>query len=113
MWKLFRKLMNKSERQPTILDANGSDNGAVLFLNGIKRWAVVVGPLLLFALFYNQCVVITHPDEYIVIQQFGEIKSILYEPGLSLKAPFIQSKRSLPKYINIYDIPISDVITQE
>jgi len=113
MWKLFRKLMNKSEPQPTILDANGSDNGTTLFLNGIKRWAVVAGLLLLFALFYNQCVVITHPDEYIVIQQFGEIKSILYEPGLSLKAPFIQTKRSLPKYINIYDIPISDVITQD
>jgi membrane protease subunit HflC len=57
--------------------------------------------------------VITQPNEYNVIQQFGEIKSIVSEPGVSFKLPVIQTTRTIPNMMMLYDIPISDVITQD
>lgn len=80
---------------------------------GIRVRLLIVGILLVLAFLYNQCVVITKPNEFMVIQQFGEITRITNEPGISLKLPFIQKTRSVPKMIQLYDIPISDVITQD
>ena len=80
---------------------------------GIKIRLIIVGILLVAAFLYTQCVVVTRPNEYIVIQQFGEITSVTTQPGISLKLPFIQKIRSVPKWIQLYDIPISDVITQD
>ncbi|MDL2218556.1 protease modulator HflC [Christensenellaceae bacterium OttesenSCG-928-M15] len=80
---------------------------------GIKRRVIFVVAILLIVFLYMQCVVITKPNEYKVIQQFGEIKYITTEPGVSLKLPFVQNEFSLPKDVRFYDIPISDVITQD
>ena len=53
------------------------------------------------------------PNEYKVVAQFGEIRNITFNPGISFKLPFIQTTRSVPNNIRLYDIPISDVITQD
>ncbi len=58
-------------------------------------------------------VVITTQSEYTIIRQFGEVVKINTEPGLSFKVPFLQSQSSLSKRIMLYDLPISDVITQD
>lgn len=80
---------------------------------GFLRRLLFLGIILLAALLYNQCVVITKPNQYNVISQFGEIRRIVSEPGITLKAPFVQSTRVLRNTVRIYDIPISDVITQD
>lgn len=80
---------------------------------GIRIRLVIVGILLVLAFVYAQCVVITKPNEFVVIQQFGEITRVTTESGISLKLPFIQKTRSVSKMVQIYDIPISDVITQD
>ena len=54
----------------------------------------------------------TFPNEYKLIRQFGEIVRVEENPGVSLKVPFIQ-KPSIPKALQIYDIPQSDVITKD
>ena len=41
--------------------------------------------------------VITYPNEYTVIKQFGKIESIRSEAGLSLKIPFIQTAEKIEK----------------
>ena len=58
-------------------------------------------------------VVVTYPDEYKLVKQFGEIVKIVDEPGVSFKVPFIQESASVPKALQIYDIPKSDVITKD
>ena len=57
--------------------------------------------------------VVTYPDEYRLVKQFGEIVKVVEEPGVSFKVPFIQSSTSVPKQLQLYDIPKSDVITKD
>ncbi|MCI8578495.1 MAG: protease modulator HflC [Lachnospiraceae bacterium] len=70
---------------------------------------VLAGALLLA----GGSLVVTYPDEYKLIRQFGEIVRVVETPGLSFKIPFIQSGASVPKALQIYDIPKSDVITRD
>ncbi|MBQ7534173.1 MAG: protease modulator HflC, partial [Stomatobaculum sp.] len=58
-------------------------------------------------------VVVTYPDEYKMIKQFGEIVRVVDTPGISFKVPVIQTADSLPKCLQLYDIPASDVITRD
>lgn len=57
--------------------------------------------------------VVTYPNEYRLIKQFGEIVNVIEEPGISFKIPFVQESASVPKALQIYDIPKSDVITKD
>lgn len=57
--------------------------------------------------------VVTYPNEYKLIRQFGEIVQVVETPGISFKVPFIQTSDSLSKALQIYDIPKSDVITKD
>ena len=43
--------------------------------------------------------VVTYPDEYRLVKQFGEIVKVVEEPGVSFKVPFIQSSTSVPKQL--------------
>lgn len=78
------------------------------------RTVVIVLALLILALIVSSnCFVVTEPNEYQVIQQFGRIVAIADQPGLSFKLPFIQNTRSIRKDIQLYDLPISSVITMD
>lgn len=57
--------------------------------------------------------VVTYPNEYKLIRQFGEIVQVVDTPGISFKIPFVQTASSVPKELQIYDIPKSDVITKD
>ena len=48
--------------------------------------------VILFAGFIlvNSSIVVTYPNEYTVIKQFGRIEKIYETHGLSMKIPFIQ-----------------------
>ncbi len=58
-------------------------------------------------------IVVTQHDEYKIIREFGKIVKIVDTSGLSFKTPFIQTVQSLPKNVQLYDLPISDVITKD
>lgn len=70
---------------------------------------IAVGALLVL----TSAMVITYPNEYKLIRQFGEIVRVEEQPGVSFKIPFIQSSDAIPKALQIYDIPKSDVITKD
>ena len=70
--------------------------------------------LIIFLLFVCvSCLVVTYPDEYKMVKQFGEIVRVVDTPGVSFKVPVIQEADRLPKCKQIYDIPKSDVITRD
>ena len=75
-----------------------------------KTTVLLFSFLLLFAAAGS--VVVTYPNEYKMIRQFGEIVRVDETPGVSFKLPFIQTADALPKAIQLYDIPKSDVITK-
>ncbi len=57
--------------------------------------------------------VVTYPNDYMLIKQFGEIVRVIDEPGVSFKVPFVQEASPVPKELQLYDIPESDVITKD
>lgn len=81
----------------------------------MKRIAKLLGALVvvLAVLGAGGSLVVTYPNEYKTIRQFGEIVRVEDTPGVSFKIPFIQTSSSIPKSLQIYDIPKSDVITRD
>lgn len=72
------------------------------------------GFIVVVALFLGlSCMVVTGENEYKLVRQFGKIDHVQSEAGLSFKMPFIQTVDSLPKYVQIYDLAPSDVITRD
>jgi len=73
--------------------------------------SVIVGIILLCIV--SSCFVITKKNEYTLVKQFGKVINIVSEPGLTFRAPFIQTVDTLPKETLVYDLQPSDVITMD
>lgn len=61
----------------------------------------------------GSCFVTTQQNEYTVIRQFGKVVDIRDTPGISFKLPLLQSAETMPNTVLLYDLPVSDVITQD
>ncbi len=108
---MFREFSNMNDMN-TIPDGETLAAGKML-RNGIIRRIIFFAFLLAVIFLVSQSMVVTLPNQYIAIKQFGEVKRITTDPGVSFKVPFIQTTSSIPKDIRFYDIEISDVITQD
>lgn len=69
--------------------------------------------VVLALLVLRGCLVVTQPNQYSVIRQFGSVIDIRSAPGVSFKLPFVQTVETLPQTTLLYDLPLSDVITQD
>ena len=79
-----------------------------------KKSVYLVVIIALLALFIiDSSMVVTYPNEYTVIKQFGRIESIREEPGLSMKIPFIQTTEKIENEVLLYDLAVSDVMTKD
>lgn len=79
-----------------------------------KGLGALAGIILAAAVFVGlSSMVVTQENEYTLIRQFGKIDHVESEAGLSFRIPFIQTADTLPKYIQIYDLAPSDVITKD
>lgn len=70
--------------------------------------AAVAGLIVLLS-----AVVITRADAYTVIREFGRVVKVIDAPGLSFRVPFVQTADTLPKNVLLYDLPVSEVITED
>ena len=109
----FKKFMGNQKPQPETVPDGETAEAAKLLRQGITRRLIVLAVLILVGLLLSQIIVVTMPNEYIAIKQFGEVKSISTQPGVSFKLPFIQTVSWVPKDVWHYDMAISDVITQD
>ena len=69
--------------------------------------------LLTFFIFWNSITYVTMDNEYTVVKQFGQIKTINSKPGLNCKLPFISTVNVIPKSKQFYDVPVSEIITSD
>lgn len=69
----------------------------------------VIAALIVF----NTVTFTTKENEYAVVKQFGKIDKVIENPGLNVKIPFIQTVSKIPKNLQFYDLPKSDVITSD
>ena len=72
----------------------------------------VILVLVLVVLLYNSLYTV-QPKQYVAVRQFGRIVSVVDEPGLKVKVPFIQNIQRISAATILYDIPASDVITKD
>ncbi len=79
----------------------------------LKKFIPIVLILIVLSVLYSNAFVVTKPNEYTLVQQFGKVVDIKEEAGLSFKVPFIQNTKSIPNTVLLYDLPISDVITKD
>ena len=79
----------------------------------IKKVLIFFGVIIGVIIIFNSVTFTTYSNEYNVVRQFGEVKRIVTEPGITFKTPFIQSVYSIPKNLQYYDLPMSDVITSD
>ena len=79
----------------------------------MKRIIPLILIVFVLSFLYNSAFVITKPNEYTLVQQFGKVVGIKEEPGLSFKVPFVQNTKTIPNTVLLYDLPISDVITKD
>lgn len=77
---------------------------------GLMTAAFAAVLLLILA---ESCLVVTYPNEYTIIKQFGKIESVRETPGLSIKLPFIQRAEKIQKEVLLYDLAVSDVMTKD
>lgn len=70
--------------------------------------AIVAAVIVLFS-----SIVVTKENEYSVIKRFGKIERVNDKAGISLKSPFVEEVYSIPKSIQFYNMPESDVITMD
>ena len=77
-----------------------------------KKWIVIVLLLLVLGL-GGSSLVVTYPNEYAVVKQFGKIVAIHENPGLSVRIPFIQHVDKIENEMLLYDLAVSDVMTKD
>ena len=103
----------KRPAKPIKVADDSEEKAAAMLRRGIKRRLFILAIVIVAWIIIAQCVVVTYPNQYVAIRQFGEVTRITNVAGLSFKIPFIQTANALPKDIQHYDMPLSDVITQD
>ncbi|WP_343252796.1 protease modulator HflC [Ligaoa zhengdingensis] len=79
----------------------------------IRRVITALLVVMIAAILLANVTIVTKQNEYTMVQQFGKIVAVRSDAGLSFKLPFVQSVKSIPKTVLLYDLPISDVITKD
>lgn len=69
---------------------------------------IIVALMVVSGSFYT-----TMENEYSVVKQFGKIVQTNDTAGLRVKIPFVQTVNYVPKAVQIYDLPASEVITSD
>ncbi len=78
-----------------------------------KKFAIPLIIVIALLIMVNSGMVVTYPNEFTVIKQFGKIVDIREEAGLSFKVPFIQKAEKIENEILLYDLAVSDVMTKD
>lgn len=61
----------------------------------------------------DSAMVVTYPNEFTVIKQFGKIVDIRQRAGFSVKIPLIQKAEKIENEVLLYDLAVSDVMTKD
>ena len=80
-----------------------------------KKLGSAFGVIILIAVLvvlFNSTFIIRE-NQYGLVREFGRIERVLSDSGLYFKIPFIQEKDTVTIELLLYDIAMSDVITQD
>ncbi|MBP3603050.1 MAG: protease modulator HflC [Lachnospiraceae bacterium] len=78
-----------------------------------NKWVLILVILAGVWIVVNSSMVVTYPNEFTVIKQFGKIVDIRENAGLSMKIPVIQTAEKIENEVLLYDLAVSDVMTKD
>lgn len=78
-----------------------------------KIWKLLAAAAVVLFLAVNSCVIVTYPNEFTVVKQFGKIVRVQEEEGVSFKLPVIQRAEKIKNTVLLYDLAVSDVMTKD
>ena len=78
-------------------------------LTGILVIIIIIAAIIVLA----SSAFITKENQYTLVKRFNKIERVINTAGLSIKTPFIETIAVIPKNIQFYDMPESDVITMD
>ncbi len=79
----------------------------------LKKLILMIVVVVIGLIVFNTVTFTTKENEYAVVKQFGKIDRVIETPGLNVKIPFVQTVSKIPKNLQFYDLPQSDVITSD
>jgi membrane protease subunit HflC len=84
-------------------------------MNKAKRVSGILVIIILIAgiITLISCSVITKENQYTLVKRFGKIERVIEKAGLTFKTPYLESIDIIPKNVQFYDMPESDVITMD
>ena len=74
---------------------------------------IIIFVLICLWIVADSSTVVTYPNEFTVIKQFGKIVDVREKAGLSVKIPFIQKAEKIENEVLLYDLAVSDVMTKD
>lgn len=78
-----------------------------------SKWFIFLVVIIGLWVAAESAMVVTYPNEFTVIKQFGKIVDIREEAGLSFKIPVIQTVEKIENEVLLYDLAVSDVMTKD
>ncbi len=78
-----------------------------------SKWIIILAILAGLFIVTDSVMVVTYPNEFTVIKQFGKIVDIREEAGWSVKLPVIQTAEKIENEVLLYDLAVSDVMTKD
>lgn len=78
-------------------------------ISGIFALIIFIAGLIILM----SCFIVTKENQYSVVKRFGKIERVINSAGLSFRTPFVETIDVIPKNIQFYDMPESDVITMD
>ncbi len=103
---------NQSNVEYEHFNSDGTKKGGGKKKNPYKGILFLVLAFVLFVI-GSSSMVITKENQYKLVRQFGRVKRVISQAGLSFKMPFVESVDTIPNELLIYDLPASDVITSD
>ena len=74
---------------------------------------IIIAIIVVAAIFLPQLFFTVDETEVAIVTRFGEIKSEVYDPGLNIKTPFIDSVTRFEKRLLIFDAPPNSLLTKD
>ncbi len=113
MFRNFPKIKEKRKKEER-KKLPRQEKGEMDMKNKKKKIGILVAVLLVaVGILGASSLVVTRQNEYTVIRQFGKVTDIRSTAGVSFKMPFVQTASTVPNTVLLYDLPLSDVITQD
>ena len=79
----------------------------------MRKIGVLLTGLIVLVFLFLLSAVYVQENQYVIVRRFGKVITVHDEAGLKFKVPFVDEIGVLPKNRQTYELPQSDILTQD